>query len=173
VSWTDRPEPGIRYYSGVATYDGSIEVPTSLMQPQSKVLLDLGAVKNLARVTVNGTAFPTLWKPPFRCDVSAVIKPGTNRLSIEVANLWANRLIGDEQEPADISWGPPRREAGNRFVGSPLSAFPDWLAQGTPRPSSGRRTFTTWNYVEKEQPLLPSGLLGPVTLTAEQTTTAR
>jgi hypothetical protein len=170
VSWTDRPEPGIRHYSGVATYETEIVVPQPMMRPGLRRFLDLGSVKNLARVSVNGTAFPTLWKPPFRCEITPAVTTGTNRITIEVANLWVNRLIGDEQQPADITWNPARRDSIGRFSGGPLASYPEWLIRNTPRPSSNRYTFTTWNYVEKGQPLLPSGLLGPVTLTAEAIT---
>ena len=159
VSWTERPEKEIRYYSGIAIYQRKIEFTSK----KGRIILDLGEVKNLARVTVNGTAFPELWKPPFTCDITSAIKPGSNMLAIEVANLWANRLVGDEQEPEDVAWETKRRSAGIM----PLAALPDWLLKGTPRPSSGRRAFCTWNYVQKDQKLLPSGLLGPVVITVE------
>ncbi len=166
VSWPDRPEKGIRYYSGIATYSRDVTIPEGFLKTGSKAILDLGDVKNLARVTVNGTAFPELWKPPFTCDITKALKPGANKLSIEVVNLWANRLVGDEQEPADIEWGKPRNYGKNNYAGRQLKSYPDWLIHGTPRPSTERRTFTTWSYIKKEQPLLPSGLLGPVTLSS-------
>jgi len=161
ISWTDQPEKEIRYYSGIATYQREIKVPAM----KGRIILDLGDVKNLARVTVNGTAFPELWKPPFTCDITSAVKVGSNKLSIEVSNLWANRLIGDEQEPADIEWDTKRKSGGIM----PLAKLPDWLLQGKPRPSSGRRTFSTWNYIQPKQKLLPSGLLGPVALSCEAT----
>jgi hypothetical protein len=165
ISWTDHPQKEIRYYSGVATYEKSIHIPPDLIKPGSQTFLDLGNVKNLARVTMNGTTFPALWKPPFTCDITRAAKPGVNTLAIEVVNLWVNRLIGDEQEPADIQWGAPQYNPAKLFKGQPIEAVPDWLVRGTPRPSAERRTFSTWNYVKKDQALLPSGLLGPVNLT--------
>lgn len=158
VSWTQRAEKGIRYYSGVAKYERTVTLPGKMISPGSKVVLDLGEVKNLARVTVNGTAFPELWKPPFKCDITSAVKPGVNQIAVEVVNLWANRMIGDEQEPPDIEWNTEKVRDGN----NPLAAIPDWVINGTPRPSAERRTFTTWNYITKRQRLLPSGLLGPV-----------
>jgi hypothetical protein len=162
ISWTDHPQKEIRYYSGIATYGKSIHIPADLIKPRHQLLLDLGDVKNLARVTLNGTTFPELWKPPFTCDITTAAKPGANTLSIEVVNLWVNRLIGDEQEPADIQWGAPQYNPAKLYKGQPIEALPDWLLRNTPRPSSARRTFCTWNYVKKDQALLPSGLLGPV-----------
>jgi hypothetical protein len=77
-------------------------------------------------------------------------------LEIAVTNVWANRLIGDEQQPDDCEWLPGHM--GGRF----LRQFPDWFVHGQPRPSRGRSCFTTWNYFNKSSPLVPSGLLGPV-----------
>ncbi len=162
VSWTERTEKGIRFYSGIAKYEREATIPAAMLKPGSKIVLDLGAVKNLARITINGTTFPELWKPPFTCDITTAVKPGANKIALEVANVWANRLVGDEQEPADISWSTGTK--GNIVV--PLAEFPEWLIKGTARPSAGRRTFSTWNYIKKEQPLLPSGLLGPVILSS-------
>ncbi len=165
ASWTDRPEKGIRYYSGVATYFKEVSIPADRLGPDRRVSLDLGDVKNLARITVNGTAFPELWKPPFTCDITKAVKPGANQIAIEVVNVWANRLIGDEQESPDVIWGPEQFNPAKRYKGQALEAIPDWVRQGTQRPSPERRTFTTWNYIQKDQPLLPAGLLGPVNLT--------
>ena len=86
---------------------------------------------------------------------------GSNELEIEVTNVWANRLIGDEQEPPDCEWVP-----GHHFAnqGGYLKRFPDWFVKKEPRSSKGRFCFTTWNYFTKDSPLIPSGLLGPVTI---------
>ena len=163
VSWTERPEKEIRYYSGIATYQTEVAIPAGMLKPGARAVINLGEVKNLARVTVNGKAFPELWKPPFTCDITTAVKPGQNRISIEVANLWANRLVGDEQEPADVVWTNKRNSAGVES----LECLPDWLLRGEPRPSAGRRAFSTWTYVRKDQKLLPSGLLGPVVITLD------
>jgi hypothetical protein len=64
-----------------------------------------------------------------------------------------------------MEWGPKRTHFSD-FTGRSLLAFPDWFVKGQPRPSQGRKTFTTWNYFKKDSPLVPAGLLGPVTLRA-------
>lgn len=166
VSWADRPETGIRYYSGIARYERNVNLPADFVRSGELVMLDLGTVRNLARVTVNGHAMPELWKPPFRCDVTQLIKAGENKLEIEVVNVWANRLIGDEQEPADIDWDAERFNADKLFTGRALLRYPDWFVNATPRSSVNRRTFATWNFVRKSDPLLPAGLIGPVRLDA-------
>lgn len=97
VSWSEHPEAGIKYFSGTATYVKEIEVPEELAGKQ--LYLDLGKVKELAEVRLNGKDLGVLWKPPFRVDLSQAVKPGKNLLEVKVTNLWTNRLIGDEFLP--------------------------------------------------------------------------
>ena len=113
------------------------------------VILDLGDVKNLATVTVNGRTYPPLWRPPFRVDVTDAWSV-TNEIAVRVATLWPNRLIGDEQLPPDCDWR-----------GGSLAKIPTWVERGERSPT-GRHTFTTWRHWKKDETLLPSGLLGPV-----------
>jgi len=162
--WTKRPEPGIRYFSGTATYETTFDLTAPV---PDKVSLDLGRVKNLAQVELNGKDLGVLWKPPFRVSVGGLLNPKGNRLVVRITNLWPNRMIGDEQEPPDLEWGKNmtmKWVGKNHEAGRPLLEMPDWLAQGKPRPSKGRFTFTTWNYYDKDSLLLESGLLGPVEL---------
>ena len=161
--WSQRPEKGIRYYSGTATYETTFELSTN--QLNRPLWLNLGQVKNLAEVELNGNSLGVLWKPPFRCNINGQAKSGTNRLVVHITNLWPNRMIGDEQEPADIKWGNEsiwNHSEPSGPVGRPMLDLPAWLSQGKPRPSAGRYTFTTWNFYQKDSRLLPSGLLGPV-----------
>jgi hypothetical protein len=95
--WSKRPEPGIKYYSGTAIYKKSFEMPDK--GPGCRYVLDLGDVKNLARIRLNGHDVGIVWCPPWRVDVTDAIKSQTNQLEIEVANLWPNRLIGDISLP--------------------------------------------------------------------------
>jgi hypothetical protein len=157
--WRLRPEEGIRYYSGAATYGKVFNLPGEKgSRLPSRFWLDLGTVENIARVRLNGRDLGVVWCAPWRVDISKAAKHGGNHLEIIVANLWPNRLIGDEGLPADCEYG--RR--GN------LLRWPEWLLKGEPRPSSGRHTFSTWKHFDKDSPLLPSGLLGPVTIMREQ-----
>jgi hypothetical protein len=89
-------------------------------------------------------------------NVTGVANPGTNKLEIKVTNLWPNRLIGDEQLPADTVWR-----------GKQLANWPVWLLEGKPSPS-GRFTFTTWHHWTRDEALLESGLIGPVTFQMAQ-----
>jgi hypothetical protein len=151
-SWTENSDAGVKYFSGTATYRKDFEIPAELLATNRALWLDLGGVKNFAEVSLNGQPLGLLWKPPFRVDVTAVAKTGTNNLEVKVTNLWPNRLIGDEQLPADCEW-----------KGKQLKTWPQWLLDGKPSPT-GRVTFTTWHHWKKTDHLLESGLLGPVVL---------
>jgi hypothetical protein len=96
-SWTESADPGIRYYSGTATYSTDVEIPAALLGAGWRLEIDLGEVREFAEVTLNGRPVGTLWKLPFRLDITAAAQPGRNRLQVRVTNLWPNRLIGDEQ----------------------------------------------------------------------------
>lgn len=158
--WTQRPEDGIKYFSGTATYTKTFDLPAPFARaPGVRVWLDLGTVRELAEVRLNGKNLGAVWTAPWRVDITAAVQSAGNRLEIRVTNAWANRLIGDEQQPPDCEWNK-----GAQGFGGPLKAFPDWFVQGKPRPSAGRFTFTTWNYFTPSSPLVSSGLLGPVTL---------
>jgi hypothetical protein len=97
TSWTASADPGVKYFSGTATYVKDIQAPAAWLRPGARVVLDLGSVKEIAEVSVNGTPLGILWKRPFEADVTSALKPGTNRLEIKVTNLWPNRMIGDQQ----------------------------------------------------------------------------
>jgi hypothetical protein len=99
-SYTESPEPGIKYFSGIASYTKAFEI-----QPEEKMILDLGNVADLAEVYVNGEYCGAAWKEPYKVDISQAVKAGVNTLEVKVANVWVNRLIGDEQPGATrIGW---------------------------------------------------------------------
>ncbi len=158
ISWTDHAESGVKYFSGTATYVKEVEIPAEMTGGGRQLSLDLGQVKNIAEVSVNGKPLGILWKPPFRADITGAVKPGKNKLEIKVTNLWPNRLIGDEQFPDDCVFE----------TGGAIKEWPAWLTNGLPRPEPRRVTFTTWKHWKKDDKLLPSGLLGPVTIQAAE-----
>ncbi|MBL8205577.1 MAG: glycoside hydrolase [Blastocatellia bacterium] len=94
-SWTENADAGIKYFSGTASYQTTFSLPK--ISKGAKIELDLGTVKDLAEVIVNGKSIGVLWKKPFNIDVSSAVKAGVNNLEIKVTNLWVNRLIGDQQ----------------------------------------------------------------------------
>lgn len=145
--WTTRPEEGIKYYSGIANYQNTFNITKELIiNKKSDIYIDLGEVNNMARVWINDKDMGVVWAAPFRLKISDAVYAGENKINIEVANLWPNRLIGDEQKPDD---------------GIVNGQWPEWLQNGTAR-TSGRFTFTTFKHYNKDSKLLKSGLIGPV-----------
>jgi alpha-L-rhamnosidase len=150
-SWPESDVEGIKYFSGSATYETTLMAPYAAVTDGRVPYLDLGTVKNIAEVWLNGKSLGILWKPPFRVNVQGVLKAGANQLKIRVTNLWPNRLIGDEHYPQAVEWN-----------GDAIKAWPDWLLAGKKRPESPRVAWTTWRVFTKDSPLYPSGLIGPV-----------
>jgi hypothetical protein len=157
VSWSSHADPGIKYYSGTAVYSAAFELPRTLLKGDRRLCLDLGRVEVMAEVKVNGKRFPLLWKPPYRLDVTGAARAGRNTIEVTVVNLWPNRLIGDEQLPEDSERNP----------NGTLKRWPQWLLDGKPSPT-GRYTFSMWHLWKRNDPLLESGLLGPVKLIPAQ-----
>ena len=105
--WILRPEPGIKFYSGKATYRTTFNLPPSeLANKRAALVLDLGKPAGIAIVRVNGKPLGELWLAPWRIDMSAVVKPGVNTLEVDIVNNWNNRLAGDAALPAEqrIGW---------------------------------------------------------------------
>jgi len=148
TDWMTLDDPDLKYFSGTASYDfGAVAAGR----------LDLGTVKNFAEVLVDGRRVKILWRPPYACEIPA------GRLEVRVTNLWPNRLIGDDRLfDDDCKWWRKVRK-GPSEVG--LSKMPEWVLKGEPSPT-GRHTFATWRHWGAENDLLPSGILGPVSLRA-------
>ncbi len=153
ISWSEHAEPGVKYYSGAAVYRQTFVLPADLLAKDRKLMLDLGRVEIMAQVSLNGRDLGLLWKPPYRVEATGALRSGENRLEVRVISQWPNRMIGDEQLPEDSERNPD----------GTLKLWPTWLGEGKPSPT-GRFTFTSWRLWKKDDALLPSGLLGPVTL---------
>jgi hypothetical protein len=126
--WSTHPNVGVRYFSGIGTYSKTLEVSPAWLRTSEHLWLDLGDVKNLAAVIINGRRQGEVWHAPYRLDITGALHRGNNEIKIEVANTWVNRLIGDEQ------------------------------------PGATKYTFADVHPYNSKSPLLPSGLIGPVTL---------
>jgi hypothetical protein len=101
TSWTDSSDAGVKYFSGTATYTKTLMAPPGWFRPGQQVWIDLGKVRDIAEVKVNGRSVGLTWAPPYRVDLTAALKPGANKLEIEVTNEWTNRQVGDRLLPAD------------------------------------------------------------------------
>ena len=132
TDWVKRPEDGIQHYSGIATYRVRFDLPAGA-DKKAGLRIALGDVRVMARVRLNGKELGTAWCAPWAVEIGGAAKEKGNELEVDVANLWPNRLIGDQALPAEK-----------------------------------RVTWTTWNPYRKGSALVPSGLLGPVMVLAEE-----
>jgi hypothetical protein len=139
ASWTASSIPGVKYFSGTATYIKDVRAPASWFRPGRHFYLDLGTVRDIAQVEVNGKSAGKVWAPPYRVDVTGALKPGVNHLRVEVTNEWTNRILGDR----------------------PLLPDQRVLPQAFPPPGAGVFFFSSREPVE-------SGLIGDVAVVAEQ-----
>ncbi len=146
MDWTQNETETIRYYSGTATYTQKFTVSEL---PETPIQLSLGDVRYIARVRLNGQELGVVWTDPWEIDVSRALRTGENTLEIDVANTWANRLIGDAHLPPE-----------KRFTRSNMYLYekPDDIPEG------GTKKFMPWQGFHKEDAPMPSGLLGPVKL---------
>lgn len=136
MSWTDSDHTGIRYFSGIATYHKKFNIPEEYINEEILLILDLGRIKEVADIYLNGENLGILWKPPYQINITAAVKPGENHLVVEVANTWSNRLTGDGKLPED-----------ERYTKTNITG-PNYLE----------------NILWKDAPLLESGLIGPVSI---------
>jgi len=139
VDWTKHADSGVKYFSGTATYRRTVEVTAE--QAARKAVLQLGEVFALARVRLNGKDLGVVWTAPWQAELTGALQSGANQLEIEVTNPWANRLIGDAGLPPE-----------QRITKSNLQY------------EKGPRTLKAFQGYASEDPLQPSGLLGPVRL---------
>jgi len=149
TDWTQRPEEAVRYFSGIATYSTTFE--SELKDTKSRVFLDLGVVKNVARVRLNGRDLGVVWTAPWHVEIGGALEAGANRLEIDVANLWPNRLIGDATLPIE-----------KRHTATNVRTY-DTMASGT----YGCMKCAERKKSGKAAELLSSGLLGPVRVMVE------
>ena len=150
VSWSKSSEKEIRYFSGTASYKKEFNISSKLLKSCNSLQLDLGHVKIIAEVILNGKSLGVLWKAPYRINIDDAVVKGTNILEVKITNLWPNRLIGDEQLKLDYERKGPN-----------VKEWPKWLLNKTERPTQ-RVTLAAFKHYNKDSELLPSGLIGPV-----------
>jgi len=123
TSWSDNPDEGVKYFSGKGTYTKMIDAPSDWLAQGARVSIDLGDVKNLAEISVNGKPLGILWKAPYRVDITSALKPGKNMLEIRVTDAWVNRIVGDRQPNVTQTYtftSPKYYKADSKLVASGL-----------------------------------------------------
>jgi beta-galactosidase/beta-glucuronidase len=153
IDWKNHSSEQVKYYSGTATYQTRFSVVRSMLRKDQSLVLDLGQVAVAARVFVNGQDEGVLWKAPYQVDISDVVTAGENQLTLEVTNVWTNRLIGDERYPDTSGY----RARDNKM--------PDWYTDNQAPPASQRLTFCATPFYKASDELASSGLIGPVRIT--------
>lgn len=149
ISWDKFDAFDEKHFSGTATYFKEFDIPEDMVQKGIGLELDLGEVAIIAHIWLNGEDIGTLWRPPFKADITKYAKAGKNKLLIRVTNTFTNRLVGDASLPDNC----PDRD----------SKIPDWAYDPTlPRPETERKTFSSFDYIKKGRPTVKSGLLGDV-----------
>ncbi|MBW4028739.1 MAG: glycoside hydrolase [Acidobacteria bacterium] len=104
ISWSDSTDSGVKYFSGTGTYTTTLQASADWFQKGAHLWIDLGDVKNMAEVTVNGKNLGMVWHAPYRIDATSALKPGANEINVKVTNAWVNRLIGDEQPGTTVKY---------------------------------------------------------------------
>lgn len=144
-NWVSHEDPAIRYFSGLASYQTTLDVSSELLS--QRVWLDLGEVQNLARVSVNGIDCGVAWTKPFRVEITDALEQGANELQIEVANLWGNRLIGDTLLPVsdritqtNIEWHQTQDQLAESGLLGPVRLFVQGPTEVASRKATLRET---------------------------------
>lgn len=144
----------VAHFSGTAKWSTRLTVP-KFSTTSSRVFIDFNRVENIARVFVNGREAGLLWKAPWELDITDHVRPGASiRLTVEVTNLWPNRMIGDESLPQEAEYN----STNQNFA---VLEFPIWFRENKPKPGS-RVTFSAWDAYNSTDPLFDTGILGPV-----------
>lgn len=148
-SLSENLSDSIRYFAGTATYRRKFIITEKMKHRSLKILLQLGKVRNIAEVSVNGKKAALLWKEPFSIDITDMACLGNNTLEVAVTTLWVNRLIGDLRDETAVP---------------ETNGWPDWVLADQPDSGGGQYSFSTWRGWKKEEDLQESGLIGPVRL---------
>ncbi len=150
LDWTEHENEEIKYYSGTAYYATTFDMKEDFTANNRRFTLDLGTVNVAARIMLNGKDMGVLWMKPHTLDITNALVKGKNTLKIEVTNLWTNRLIGDENFANETGYNVRMDE------------MPEWYTDNKVPNLGERSSFCAYPFYQKGDPLLPSGLLGPV-----------
>ena len=122
------PNDSVRYYAGTAVYLNHFELTDAVASWPTTLRLD--SLHDIATVRINGIDCGTIWAAPFQTDISHALRPGLNRLEIEVTNTWHNRLLYDETLPEGrrLTWTTaPFRLKGKPLLPAGLGSIPVFL----------------------------------------------
>jgi len=159
IDFSNSTDKRIKYFAGTAIYKKVITLSKKELKGIAKIWLELGEMNDIATLEINDIQADTLWYEPYRPEITKYLHKGKNTITLSVSVNWPNKLIGDEQYPADFELGVADE---NPLRGRNLQKYPDWFLNNKPRPEQHRKTFTTWHYYTKDSSLQKAGLVGPV-----------
>ena len=116
-------------YSGTMRYEYSLEAPAGAVDGSCSAVLEFDRIESWAEVFVNGTLAGTLWCKPYRVDITGMLKPGVNRLEVDVTSTWRNRMIFDARQPREedrVTWTIAGPEIADKYSDYGLVGHP-WL----------------------------------------------
>lgn len=151
------PDFSVKHFSGKATYSRTFTLTEKEIKTNEKIFLSLGRVENIAEIIVNGQPSVLLWKAPYLLDITSMVKEGSNSLVIQVTNMYPNRIIGDEHFPEEFEYDEYGR----------IRQLPTWYVNQEEDKNRERVLFFPWKYYKRTDPLLESGLLGPVQILSD------
>lgn len=100
IDLSKHPDDEVKYFSGTANYVTYVELPHK--KSDHRYILDIGDVREMARIKINNQYIGGIWTAPYTIDITDSIKKGKNKIEIDVVNTWVNRLIGDSRLAKDI-----------------------------------------------------------------------
>lgn len=149
TDWKESRDERIKYYSGSAFYSKNFHISPAKGE---RIVLRFDSIQHIAAVKINGEYVTTLWTAPWEADITELVKRGENRVEIEVANLWVNRLIKDmsisEENPNPSQW-------------------PEWLFNKKKRESQ-RLSYSSYEHYRADSPLVSSGIIGGAEIVVEK-----
>lgn len=153
MNLSEHPNFNIKHYSGILTYQTSLNVPKQFIKNNAGIKLEFKNIANIASIEVNGINCGIIWAKPYAIDIAKALKKGENTFVIKVANSWSNRLIGDEHFPPELK---------QNTEGATVGPIPDWVREGKVenRPEKNRVAFTVNRFYTPNDPLPPSGIFG-------------
>ena len=169
--WTSHSKSKIKHYSGTAIYSTTFSIKKGMLKPNRNFKIDLGTVNVIAKVILNGKEIGVSWIAPHTLNITDALKEGSNNLTIEITNQWTNRLIGDAKLPNQTGYNVRRGRPGfgDTKLGDKVNKMPQWYRDNKPLPEGPRTTFSAYTFQKAKDKLQPSGLLGPVIISASKT----
>ncbi|MCM1522588.1 MAG: glycosyl hydrolase family 2 [Muribaculaceae bacterium] len=122
IPWTSLPDPRMQVNSATGRYEVEFTLPD--IPEAANWELSLADLRESARIMVNGNDAGTIWAVPFTLNIGKYLKPGVNRLTIDVTNLQANRIR--DYEKRGVEWRKFKDANIASVTNAKTFSFGDW-----------------------------------------------